>query len=160
MKMFKKIIGTTLVATMLFVGTSTLTSCGKKGCTDQTANNYDVDATEDDNTCTYDREQFIGTYSVTESCASGNYTYSLTISEASQNTVTVVLTNLGDFQSTTLNATVSGTSLTIASQTVDVSGTSVTFSGQGALNGSTLTINYGATYNGTTDNCTATCLKQ
>jgi len=157
---FKNILGATAAASMLLMGAATFTSCGKQGCTDTEANNFDADATEDDGNCTYDRDAFIGTYAVTESCASGNYSYSLTISEASQNKVTVILTNLGDFQSTTLSASVNGGSLTINSQTVDVSGTSVTFSGQGALNGSTLTINYGATVNGTTDNCTATCLKQ
>ncbi len=157
---FRNILGATAVASMLFLGATTFTSCGKQGCTDPEANNYDVDATDDDGSCTFDRTAFIGTYNVSESCTSGNYTYSMTVAEASANKVTVTLTNLGDFQSTVLNATVSGTSLTIPSQSVTVNGTTIQISGQGTLNNTTLTIIYTATYNGTSDNCTATCLKQ
>jgi hypothetical protein len=159
MKMFKKIIGTTLVASMLFIGTSTLTSCAKQGCTDSTANNYDADAKEDDGTCTYDRDAFIGTYSVSEICSGTPFSYNITISESSANTVTVTLGNFGDY-SVTVNGTVSGTNLVIASQTVDVTGDAYTFAGTGSLNGNVLTINYTATYNTTTDVCVATCNKQ
>jgi hypothetical protein len=157
---FRKFLGATAVAAMLFVGASTLTSCGKEGCTDTDANNYNADATDDDGTCTYDRTKFLGAYTVNETCNSGTYNYSMTIAEASANMVTVTLTNLGDFSSNVLTGTVSGDALSIPSQTLTIQGTSVAFSGQGTISGSTLTIIYGATYNGTTDNCTATCIKQ
>ena len=36
---------------LLFVLTIFIASCGKKGCTDPNATNYDPDATKDDGTC-------------------------------------------------------------------------------------------------------------
>jgi hypothetical protein len=157
---FRNILSAATVASMLFLGAATFTSCGKEGCTDAEANNYDVDATDDDGSCTFDRTKFVGTYTVNESCSSGNYNYSMTIAEASSNQVTVTLTNLGNFQNTVLSGTVSGDALTIASQTVTIDGTAVGFSGQGTISGSTLTIIYVASVGGTPDNCTATCIKQ
>lgn len=182
---FKNLVGATLVASTLFLGTVSMTSCGKVegctdpaasnydadatdddgsctycGCTDNTANNYDATATCDNGSCTYDREAFFGTYATNETCTSGTYSYSMTIAAGSQNTVTIILTNLGNFSNNVLNATVSGTTLTIPSQTLTIQGTAVAFVGQGTLNGNTLTINYSATYNGTTDTCTATGIKQ
>lgn len=157
---FRNILGATAIASMLFFSATTFTSCGKQGCTDPEANNYDVDADDDDGSCTFDRTAFIGTYNVSESCSSGNYTYSMTISESSQNKVTITLTNLGNFQSNVLSGTVSGTTLTIPSQTLTIQGNAVAFNGQGTLSGNTLTVIYTATYNGTPDNCTATCIKQ
>lgn len=157
---FRKFLGATAVAAMLFVGSATFSSCGKEGCTDTDANNYNADATDDDGSCTYDRTKFIGTYTVNESCSSGNYSYSMTIAESSANMVTITLTNLGNFQNAVLTATVSGDALTIASQTVTIDGTAVAFSGQGTISGSTLTIIYIASVGGTPDNCTATCIQQ
>ncbi len=43
----------------------TFYSCKKKGCMDELANNYSVDAKKDDGSCTYSWDQFLGTYSVT-----------------------------------------------------------------------------------------------
>lgn len=157
---FRNILNAATVASMLFLGAATFTSCGKEGCTDAEANNYDVDATDDDGSCIFDHTKFVGTYTVNESCSSGNYNYSMTIAEASSNQVTITLTNLGNFQNTVLSGTVSGDALTIASQTVTIDGTAVGFSGQGTISGGTLTIIYVASVGGTPDNCTATCIKQ
>ena len=42
-------------------------SCGKKGCMDNTANNYDPEATQDNGSCTYDpANQYVGTYIATD----------------------------------------------------------------------------------------------
>lgn len=157
---FRKFLGATAIASMLFIGASTFTSCGKQGCTDSEANNYNADATDDDGSCTFDRTKFIGTYTVNESCSSGNYNYSMSIAEASANKMTVTITNLGNFQSNVLNATVSGDAITIPAQTLTIQGNAVAFSGQGTISGSTLTVIYVASVGGTPDNCTATCIKQ
>ena len=42
-------------------------SCGKKGCMDNTANNYDPEATKDNGSCTYDpANKYVGTYLATD----------------------------------------------------------------------------------------------
>jgi len=48
-----------LTATLLL----SLISCNKKGCTDELANNYEEDAKKDDASCTYNWDQYLGTYS-------------------------------------------------------------------------------------------------
>ena len=50
MKKVNLIIITVLVG---IISTSSLTSCKKKGCTDPSADNYNVDVKKDDGTCTY-----------------------------------------------------------------------------------------------------------
>ena len=54
----------------LVIGLTLFSSCGKDepgtttitGCTDETAENYNPDATESDNNCVYARDKFIGNY--------------------------------------------------------------------------------------------------
>lgn len=114
---FRNILGATAVASMLFVGTTTFTSCGKKGCTDPNATNYDVDATEDDNSCTFDSDKFVGTYLVDEICNPGpinTNNISFSVAQGTANKATVTLTNWGNFgNSVVLTGTVSGNILTL-----------------------------------------------
>ncbi|UPT66705.1 MAG: hypothetical protein M0D57_20065 [Sphingobacteriales bacterium JAD_PAG50586_3] len=72
---FRKFLGATAVASMLLVGTATFSSCGKEGCTDVNADNYDADATDDDATCAYATDQFVGAYLVNEICQSRQRCY-------------------------------------------------------------------------------------
>jgi len=150
-----KVIG---LASLLLFGLSTLQSCKKEGCTDSAANNYDEKADEDDGSCTYDRDAFIGSFSSQEACNSGNFSYTMTIANSSTSKAAIILNNLGDFGQA-VTGTVTGTSLTIASQTITVQGTAVTISGTGALNGNTLTINYTASVAGVADSCTITAIR-
>ncbi len=100
-----------------------------------------------------DREKFLGTYDVNESCATGNYTYSVTISESSVNTSDVILNNVGDF-SANFTGVVSGSNISI-------NGTQqgLTMSGTGTLNGNALTVIYSVS-GAFVDNCTATAIKR
>lgn len=102
---------------------------------------------------TLDREKFLGTYDVNENCASGNYSYSINITESSVNTSDVIVNNVGDF-GYNYTGTVSGNNLTI-------NGTQqgLTINGTGTINGNALTIIYSAS-GSFNDNCTATAIKR
>jgi hypothetical protein len=52
---------------LLVIALSLLNSCGKSGCTDEQALNYDAGAKFDDGSCTYFAEQFAGNYVATDS---------------------------------------------------------------------------------------------
>jgi hypothetical protein len=101
-----------------------------------------------------DRDKFLGAYQVNENCSSGNYNYSMTVIESAISEEGIVLQNIGDFD-VNLNATVNGDNISL-NDTKD----GVTITGTGSISGNTLTIVYTATYAGTTDNCTATGIKQ
>lgn len=143
---------------LLFISTLFLTSLpsckkDKEGCTDPLSENYDNDADVDDGTCTYARDKFIGTFAGTETCDSGTYSWSMTVTESTTDVDGIILSNFGDFGES-IRATVSGSNLTLNDTQVGI-----TFSGTGTINGSALTINYAAS-GAFTDNCVANCIKQ
>jgi len=110
---------------------------------------------------TESRAKFLGSYSVNEACTSGNYTYDSNVNTSSISVSNIVITNFGDY-SVSVAATVddNGTSVTIANQTVTISGASATVQGSGQINGNILTITYTITASGVSDTCTMTCTKQ
>ncbi len=125
-----------------------------KGCTDPEAENYNNDADEDDGTCTYARDKFIGNFQANENCTSGNWSWTMNVTESASSVSSIVLQNLGDFGEGVL-ATVNGDNLSI-----NDTKNGITFSGTGSISGNTLTIIYTASNSSGTDNCTATCIKQ
>lgn len=148
---------------MAVATTISLTSCKTDGCTDPTATNYDDKADNDDGTCTFERDLFLGTYNnIIESCdnISPSAPYSITISASSSNTVTVNISNFGN-TSVTVNGTVSGTSLSIPSQTFTDSFGTFTLAGNGSTNstGTTLTMTYSYVQDGVTSSCSFTASK-
>lgn len=104
---------------------------------------------------TEERAEFLGTYNVSESCTSGNYTYSITVSTSSSGVTSVIISNFGDYN-VNVTGTVSGNALTIASQSVGGG----QFQGSGQISGNILTISYTVTAGTSTDSCTMTCTKQ
>jgi len=140
--------------TLLMVGLSTFQSCNKEGCTDSTANNFDDKADEDDNSCTFDRDAFIGNYNnSTDNCISGQ-SFNMTITRGVAATNQISISNFGGFgTSVNVTAIVSGSTVTLQSGTLG-SGLSL-LSGTGAINSNLLTINY--TYDevgGSQESCT------
>lgn len=105
------------------------------------------------------RAKFLGVYNVSESCTSGNYTYQININTSASGVANVVIGNFGGVGASVI-ASVNGSAITIANQTIDVQGTPVTFSGSGQISGSILTISYTLSAAGTSDPCTSTCTKQ
>lgn len=131
-------------------------SCKKdvSGCTDPNAENYNPDADKDDGSCSFARDKFIGSYNVNENCDSGNWNYSISITESSSSFNAIVISNFGDY-SVNVRAVVSGANITF-----NDTQSGITFSGSGNISGNTLTIIYTASSGGNTDNCTKTCIRQ
>lgn len=108
---------------------------------------------------TDDREKFLATYSVVESCNSGNYNYEISINTSETADNAVLISNFADF-GVSAAATVSGNNITIPQQTVTAMGLAVSFSGSGTLNGSSLSITYSYNVGGQGETCAMTCTKK
>jgi hypothetical protein len=104
---------------------------------------------------TEERADFIGSYNVTESCNSGNFTYSITATISSANISSIIITNFGDYNVSVIG-TIDGDFLTIPSQSVGGG----TFSGSGQIAGNFLIISYSVTAGTSADSCTMTCTKE
>ena len=140
-----------IIGSTAFLGVS----CKKEeGCTDSAAENYDGDAEEDDGSCVYAREKFLGSYDVNENCSSGNDNYSSVITTSTTGLDKIVISNFYNFGESIL-ATVNGGNINFN----DTKG-GVNYSGSGSISGSTLTIIFTASAAGATDNCTATAIKK
>ena len=156
-----------LLFALLAVTTFSLASCKKDKCKDKTCQNGGACA---DGTCncaagytgenceTEIRAKFRSTYNVNESCPSGNFTYQITISNSSAGVDRLLISNFGGYGAS-VSATASGSTLTVATQQVDLNGTSATFSGTGQLSGNILTISYTISGGGSSESCTMNCTK-
>lgn len=158
---FRNILSAATVASMLFLGAATFTSCGKEGCTDAGATNYDVDATDDDGTCTYDSDALVGTYIMSDDCESEeNINYTLTISQSSSNKANIIVEDFSNFGVVAAEATVSGSVFTISNYNYTVDGDDYVLNATGTLNGNNLTVVYTIILDGTTDSCSGSGIKQ
>lgn len=118
-----------------------MTSCDPKkevaGCTDPLAENYNSEASNDNGSCIYPREKFLGAYSVvSDNCEDGTYT--ITILASSQAMDKIIIDNLNDVNGLSLVAAVTGSSFVIQQTTIN----GQTLSGNGQLNGNVLTFTY------------------
>lgn len=114
---------------------------------------------EGSNCGTESRAKFLSVYNVTESCPTGNFSYQSTISTSSAATNRVIISNFGGW-GVSVYANVSGSSMNVPNQQVDVQGTAATFSGNGQLNGNILTITYTISSGSSSETCTQTASKQ
>lgn len=122
---------------------------------------------EDDKCDIESSEKFLATYDVNDDCVSTDYTS--TISKSSSNgEFKVLLSDFGAYlcnsEAITVEATVSGTDITIEEQTFCSGASEFTIKGNGSINasGDVITINYSGNNPGgaTTYNCTATLTKK
>jgi hypothetical protein len=149
-------LGSLAAAGLFLVSSLTMTSCSKtKGCKTPEDDKYDAAAEEADNTkCdpTGTVAKFVGTYTGSESCTSGNDNYSLEI-EAGSSDYTIKIKNLYNAGSTfVINANVSQKNITIPNQTVS----GVTVNGSGSINGNALQLTFSLSAAAGSDNCTFT----
>lgn len=135
-----------------------MTACETEGCTDPLSENFDASATTDDGSCTYARTKFLGSYNVSETCGSGNFSYTISVGTSTTGADKVVINNFGGYGSS-LVASVSGSNITF-NESLNISGGNVNFSGSGSIVGNTFTIIYTAAQGTASDNCTKTCVKQ
>ena len=117
-----------------------------EGCTDGTATNFNAAATEDDGSCTYAGEMYEGSYTVEESCTSGDYPYEQEIT-ANGNEITLV--NAFDWSAgdnNNITVTVDGNTFSATGVSTEIEGNGSVFPGEfdleGQLNGNTLVIAY------------------
>ncbi len=101
------------------------------------------------------RAQFVGTYSVIETCGTGNDAYDIAISESSTADNAIIINNLFNWGEN-ISATISQNSLDIPNQIAD----GVTFVGSGNLDGDVLTFTFTVASNGQSDNCQSTATRK
>jgi len=101
------------------------------------------------------RDNFLGAYSVVETCGGGNDSYNLTIITSGSSENAVVVDNLYNADDQ-ISGIIDGNSLSILSQ----QGDQLTYSGTGTLSDKTLTINFTISNSTNSDNCIATCTRK
>jgi len=110
-----------------------------------------------------DRDQFVATYSAEDKYTLGGQsltdTYSFSITKSSSDPNRILLNGFGNAAGVTVEATVSGRSITIPQQTIVSDGESIGISGSGNIDGSRLTYSYSLSLLGATLNINGTANK-
>ncbi len=95
-----KIYNSKLLVFLSLILVFVLFSCKKKGCTDLLALNYDNEAAQNDGSCNYQSEHFVGQYSVTDSLNGGiipyewySRNYSIEIKQNKNNLSQIIIKN-------------------------------------------------------------------
>lgn len=138
------------------------TSCSTDKCAETNCQNYGTcvegkcecgDGYEGDNCETRANTRFEGAYSGAENCDDDVDGVAISALGVSPRAITIEYTGLTE-EHASLEATVSGNTITIAAQSVYLSGYEEIYSGSGTLNGNNLTLNISVDDNGNTQQCT------
>jgi hypothetical protein len=103
-------------------------------------------------------KDFVGNYSVSEACTSGNWTYTLIVTESAAGNNKIIMNNFA-YPNLNVVGIVNGHDVTIESQVFTVASNNINISGSGSLNGTTLNVSYTVTGD-ITDSCTMTATRQ
>lgn len=159
------------LSVLLTVGAFTAvmyTSCSKDECKDVTCQNGGTcsggtctcpTGYEGTNCQTLTRDKFVGSYTGTDQCTTGQYNINLSISAASANNLQVLINNVGGFgTSITATGVVTSTNqVTITSANV---GSGRVLNGTMTFNNNVMTFQYTVVQGTDTDNCNGTYTKQ
>ncbi|MEX2596457.1 MAG: hypothetical protein WEC59_05950 [Salibacteraceae bacterium] len=118
-----------------------------------------IDGYEGDDCLTQTRTKFIANYSVSEVCDNGTDSYSAFITASAEDEQTILISNFYNVFSSSVQATVNGSEITIAEQEPDNDGFTVFGSGSINAEESVLTIIFTVSDGVFSDNCTATYTK-
>lgn len=153
------------ISALLIIGSSLLIQSCKKECSSSIACGKGI--LNSDCICVCDigyegagcdtetRTKFLGIYGYSENCSpSGASAYAITIATSTSAINKINIINIYN-SGLTVTATVSGTSLTIASQPFST----LTISGSGSINANTLSLTYKVTDGINPDNCSGTGTK-
>lgn len=104
-----------------------LTSCGEddiEGCTDPQSNNFNAEATVDDGTCTFDRDQFLGDWF-------GSIVFPGNLSAISSDSISFTIdTGIDPEDRSSVNVTFTNTALAGISSAANVDGNNITFASE------------------------------
>jgi hypothetical protein len=138
-----------LAVTILMVFAIGMSSCRKdkvKGCTDADATNYSPDADENNGTCEYQRDKFLGDWDGTKNCVQNplDSLTAISIGPQSDDVRGIVLNNFPDdgLTATAVVSTSAADKFVIPSQTIVNALDQYSLSGEGIVYQNTMVINF------------------
>ncbi len=134
-----------LLIIIVFTITSTIACGKKKGCMDKNALNYNADAKEDDGSCKYERDDFLGSWNAVDSVQTPVGTWQVssrvvTITKNSSTSDKVIVSQI--METSNLDATITGKAIVLVPNSGSTSGAYPITSGNGTVANNIIKIKY------------------